>query len=87
MDYLVGLIIGVLCGAIPLLLGWFTKHKILGVVGCALTVLSGPLFVLLGKSPFTAIGVAAIFSIFNFAMHRNKSKEHHDDESDHHDTL
>ena len=82
MDYLVGLLIGILCGAVPIIFGWFTKHKILGIVGCAVTIISGPLFVLLNKSPFTAIGIAAIFTIFNFATHRNKTKEHHDSDED-----
>ena len=84
MDYLVGTLIGVLCGAIPFIFGWLTKHKILGIVGCTVTVLSGPLFVLFDKSPFTAIGVAAIFTIFNFATHRNKTKENNDDDENGH---
>lgn len=83
-DYLIGLLIGILCGAIPLLFGIFTSHKLLGIIGASVSVIAGPIFVLLEKSPFTAIGVAAIFTIFNFATHRNKNKPHHDDDEDHH---
>lgn len=82
MDYFVGILIGILCGAIPFIFGWITKNKILGTVGCFVTVISGPLFVLLNKSPFTAIGVAAIFTIFNFATHRNKNKDHANKDDD-----
>ena len=82
MDYLVGLLIGVLCGAIPFIFGWFAKHKILGFIGGAAAVLSGPLFVLIGKSPFTAIGIAAIFSIFIFAKLRSINKNHNEDDDE-----
>lgn len=83
-DHLIGLLIGILCGAVPFLFGLFTKHKILGIVGASITAISGPVFVLLQKSPFTAIGVAAIFTIFNFATHRNKNAPHHEDDDDEH---
>ena len=85
MEHLIGFAIGTLCGVVPLIFGLYTKHKILGVVGISVTALSGVLFVLFEKSPFTAIGVAAVFSIFNFASHKKKNQpeeedEHSDDE-------
>ena len=81
MDYLIGILIGILCGAVPFIFGWFTHHKVLGIIGSIITVVSGPFFVLINKSPFIAIGVAAIVTIFNFAKHRNNNK-HHEDEED-----
>ena len=52
---------------------------IVGIL-CAIaaTALSGAVFGLLQKSPFTAIGVAVIFVVFLFA--KNKNKNTHDDD-------
>ncbi len=80
MDFVIGFLIGVLCGAVPLLFGIFTKHKIIGIVGISVTALSGLLFALLDKSPFTSIGIAAVFAIFIFARNKKKNQEHYDDE-------
>jgi len=83
MQFLVGFLIGALCGAIPLLLGLLTNHKVLGIVGISVSALSGIVFVLLDKSAFIAIGIAAVFAIFTFASHKKKNQIHDDDE--HHD--
>ena len=78
MEILIGFFIGALCGIVPLAFGLLTKHKILAIVAIAATALSGAVFGLLQKSPFTAIGVAVIFVVFLFA--KNKNKNTHDDD-------
>lgn len=83
MDYFVGFFVGLLCGVIPLTVGLLTKHKILGIVGMAVTVVSSFIFVLLDKPPFTAIGVALVFLIVIFTKNKNKNKDSHLEEDDH----
>jgi len=83
-DIIIGFLIGVLCGSVPLLFGLLTKHKILGIIGISASALSGILFAILEKSPFTAIGIALVFSIFNFASHKKKN-QNHNDEDEHND--
>ena len=77
-KYISGLLIGMLCGLVPLLFCLISRHKALGIVGGSMTAVSGVIFVLLDKSPFTAIAIAAIFSIFNIAR-CNKGKYRQDD--------
>ncbi len=82
MDHFVGFLIGTLCGAVPLIFGLLTKHKAIGFVGIAVSALSGVIFVLLEKSPFTAIGIAAVFAIFIFASNKKKNQKHDTDDED-----
>ena len=82
VDYLIGFLIAALCGVIPLFFGLITKQKVLGIVGISVTALSGLLFVLLEKSAFTAIGVAAVFAIFAFASYKKKSQPSHNEEEE-----
>ena len=79
---MVGFFVGLLCGVIPLVLGFLTKHKIIGLVGIAVTVGFGILFSTLEKSPFTAVGVAILFAIIIFLSNRNKHRLHEDDEDE-----
>lgn len=81
MDFLLGFFVGALCGIVPLLLGILTKHKILGIIGIVASALSGIIFALLDKSPFTAIGVAIVFAVAVFA--KNKNKHSHGGHDDH----
>ena len=82
VDYLIGFLIAALCGVIPLFFGLITKHKVLGIVGMSVTALSGLLFVLLEKSAFTAIGIAAVFAIFTFASHKKKKLDKYEEEDE-----
>ena len=81
LDILLGFFVGALCGIVPLLFGLLTKHKILGIIGIASSAVSGVIFALLDKSPFTSIGVAIVFAIAIFA--KNKNKNSSDDKDDH----
>ena len=79
MDALVGFFVGALCGVLPLLFGLFTKHKVLAIVSIVVTAISGILFGMLAKSPFTAIGIAIIFVVLLFAKNKNKNTNHEED--------
>lgn len=82
-EILLGFFIGALCGAIPLCYGLLTKAKILGIVGIACSVISGVLFGVFEKPPFTAVGVAIVFAVAIFA--KNKRDKVYDDHEDDHD--
>ncbi len=82
MDILLGFFVGALCGIVPLLFGLLTKHRILGIVGIASSAISGIIFALFEKSPFTAIGVATVFAIAIFAKNKNKNTPHDHDDHD-----
>ncbi len=78
MDILIGLIIGVLCGIVPLIFGLIIKNNILGIAGLISSAISGIVFAILDKSPFTAIGISIVFIVFLFANYKKKNS-HHDD--------
>ena len=82
MEYLLGFFVGALCGFVPLLFGLLTKHSILGIIGIVSSAVSGVIFALLEKSPFTAIGVAIVFAIAIFAKNKNKNSDHDHDDHD-----
>ena len=84
LDVFIGIFIGALCGVIPLVYGMLTQHRALAIVAVVSTVISGVVFVLLNKPPFTAIGIAIIFLVFIFAKNKNK---HSEDEEDHEEYL
>lgn len=83
MRFVLGFFIGVLCGIIPLCYGLLTKAKFWGILGVIVTSISGILFELIGKSPFTAVGVAIAFvvSIFAKLRHDNAHNELDDDDT------
>ncbi len=81
-DVLVGFFVGALCGIIPLAFGLLTKHKIIAIVSVAVTALSGVIFGLFQKSPFTAIGVAVIFIVLLFAKNK-RNDAHHEEDHEH----
>ena len=83
MDYVVGFFVGLLCGLVPLAIGLLTKHKVLAISGVAVTVVSSLIFVLLDKSPFTAIGVALVFVIVIFTKNKNKNRDDSLEQDDH----
>lgn len=78
--YLLGFFVGFLCGIIPLVFGLLTKQKLFAIIGLSVSSISGILFVILNKSPFTAIGVSVLFIISNFAIQKRNAKHHDDDE-------
>jgi hypothetical protein len=69
---LLGFFVGLLCGLVPLIYGFLTNRRTSGIVGLVAATLTGVLFSLLNKSPFTAMVVSIIFILFNIA---NKKKE------------
>lgn len=83
MEYFLGFFVGILCGIIPIVFGLLTKHTVTGIIGACATALSGVVFVLFDKSPFTSIGIALVFLIVIFTKNKNKNKDHHDDQDDH----
>ena len=80
-DILLGFFVGAMCGVVPLAFGLMTKHNPLAFIGLASSAVSGIIFSILEKSPFTAIGVALVFAIAIFA--KNKHKNVDDDHDDH----
>ncbi len=79
---ILGLFVGILCGMVPLLFGLLTKHRVLAVIGAAVSSLSGVLFSVLDKSPFTAIGIAVLFAVIIFGSIKKKNQDDKDDEHD-----
>jgi uncharacterized membrane protein len=73
MGILIGFFVGLLCGILPLVFGVVLKNMLMGTIGIVSSALSGMVFALLGKSPFTAIGIALVFIIAIFANHKRKN--------------
>lgn len=82
MDILLGFFVGALCGVVPLFFGILTKHNILGIAGIISSAVSGVIFVLIDKSPFTAIGISIVYAIIIFAKNKNKDSSHDHDDHD-----
>ncbi len=83
-DVFLGIFIGALCGVIPFVYGLISHHNALAIVAIVATIISGVIFVIFDKPPFTAIGVAIIFLVFLFAKNKNK---HYKDNEDHEEYL
>lgn len=79
---LLGFFVGLLCGLVPLIYGFLTNKRIFGIVGIAVTAVSGIVFSILDKSPFTAMVIAALFLLFNFADNKRHSKHKDDTDND-----
>ncbi len=82
MKILVGFFVGLLCGIIPLVFGILIKSYLIGIIGAASTALSGILFSILEKSPFTAMGIAIVFVVVLFAKNKRKNNHNHQDDRD-----
>ena len=76
---LLGFFVGFLCGLVPLIYGIISKHKIVSFIALAASSVTGSLFSLIDKSPFTAMIMAIIFVIFIFSMNK-KEIEHFDED-------
>lgn len=79
---LLGFFVGLLCGLVPLIYGILTNNRTIGIVGTVVTALSGILFSLLDKSPFTAMVVSVLFVLIIIANKKRQSHSTDDDESD-----
>lgn len=79
---LLGFFVGLLCGLIPLIYGFLTHQRLSGIIGIVATSLTGVLFSLLDKSPFTAIVVAVLFILFNIANKKRNSHSADDNDND-----
>ena len=77
-----GFFVGVLCGLVPLIYGFLTNHRTSGIIGLVAASLTGVLFSLLDKSPFTAMVVSVLFILFNVANKKKNSEPESDEESD-----
>ncbi|MBQ7829465.1 MAG: hypothetical protein IJ345_04275 [Clostridia bacterium] len=87
-SLLVGIFVGLLCGLIPLGFGILKKDYLWAAIGMVLTVITGVVFALLNKSPFTSAITAILFLLFIFATQKRKEKHSEDhDETDHLDDL
>ncbi len=82
MKILIGFFVGLLCGIVPLIFGILSKSHIFGIVGIVVTALTGIIFSLLDKSPFTAIGIAIVFVIVLFARNKRRNAQHDQDDND-----
>ena len=69
---IVGLFVGLLCGAVPFFIGFLLKSRLIGIAGSIVSTLSGGLFNALDKPPFTSLFVAAIFVVIIVAVHKRK---------------
>ena len=81
-DFFFGLLIGLLCGLLPLIFGFLFKNHVIGVIGIVASALMGALFSVLHRSPFTAVGVAIIFVVILLVKNKNKQKQHETDDDD-----
>lgn len=70
---IIGLFVGLLCGAVPFFIGFLLRCRLIGIVGSIVSILSGGLFNALDKPPFTALFVAAIFVVIIVSVHKRKS--------------
>lgn len=81
MGILIGFFVGLLCGILPLVFGVVLKNMLMGAIGIVSSALSGMVFAFLGKSPFTAIGIALVFIIAIFANHKRKNMRENDSDN------
>ena len=75
---LIGFFVGFLCGLIPLAYGLISQKKILGIAGIATSAITGILFSIIDKSPFTSMIMALLFVTIIFA--KIKRDSHTDEE-------
>lgn len=76
---ILGFFVGMLCGLVPLIYGFIKANRKLAVLGIVSTALSGTLFSLLDKSPFTSFVVAVLFVLIIIASNKHTSRHNQDD--------
>ncbi len=79
---MLGFFVGILCGLVPLIYGLLTNKRVSGIIGISATAVSGIIFSILDKSPFTAMVIAALFILFNIAESKRHSKHKDDTDND-----
>ncbi len=79
---ILGFFVGILCGLVPFIYGFIKANRKLAAVSIILTALSGLLFSVLDKSPFSAFVVAIMFVVINIASNKRKSLHNQDDNED-----
>ena len=77
-----GFFVGLLCGLIPFFYGFLKKFRKIAILGISVTVLSGILFSVLEKSPFSSVVVAVLFIFIIIINERKKAHNLLDDEDD-----
>ncbi len=82
IKVLVGFFVGALCGIVPLVFGLLSKMYLSSILGIVSTALSGIVFSVLDKSPFTSVGVAIVFLVIIFAQRKKKNADNDIDEHD-----
>lgn len=79
---LLGFFVGALCGLIPLIHGILIYHKLNAIIGMVTSSLTGVLFSVLNKSPFTSMVVAILFVVINIAALKRKEKNEQNNNDD-----
>ena len=77
-----GFFVGLLCGLIPFFYGFLKKYRKIAILGISITALSGVLFSVLEKSPFSSVVVGVLFILMIIINERRNSLKNHDDEED-----
>ena len=78
----VGFFVGLLCGIVPLIYGLLKKSRALAIWGIIASALTGILFNVLDKSPFSAIVVAILFILIIVASNKRREKLRSDEDPD-----
>ena len=78
---LLGFFIGFLCGLIPFIHGLLIKRTVPAIIGLGACSVTGLIFNLLDKSPFTAIVVALMFIVINIAIQKKNKKFYQQEQS------
>lgn len=79
---LLGFFVGLMCGLVPLIYGFLTNRRTSGIVGLVAAALTGVLFSVLDKSPFTAMVVSVIFILFSIANKKKDAESNDEDDND-----
>ena len=79
---LLGFFVGFLCGLTPLVYGIILRHKLIAFVGLAASAITGSIFSVIDKSPFTSMIMASIFVIFIYATNKRMSEQQQNDDEE-----
>ncbi len=79
---IIGFFIGLLCGVVPLLYGLLNGNKLYAFIGMAASAVTGVLFSVFEKSPFSAIVVAVLVVLVMIAQKKRKQQEEDSDAED-----
>ncbi len=68
-----GFMVGLLCGLIPLVLGFLVNRTFIGLLGTLCSAIGAALYANMGKSPWTSLAIAVLFVLFIVLSARKKS--------------